>query len=455
MSVTTRQIRKNSNAQSRFHGLVSDIKRAQAEQVKIDNTDFRVRNRVMYSKLLYHDPHVFHKNKPSNQPFYMTFEPDLKYLVGMWDLDHTGRFSMDGSCHANHGKFLNNTTLGEGIDLGFGTSQYVDFDGRECYVYVDDKPELRLSQADQFSISFRLYPRDIEASDGPGGNKFRMILHKPDTSTSPGGTIDSGVADGYACAVTPDGKIRFTVKLKGISYSAETLAGVIVPNTPPTAYSVIITVNMVNTKPVPLVTFPPPDTPGGNVESESPLTPPLIAPRIEINVNNEYFQIYTTEHLHFIADPNRRLRFGAVWNYNLNDPGINQWFKFKGGIQQMRMYRNLVLTFPNQQALFINKLATNEMPFGSPALAGQTLVFQEPGIGGTGGYDEIAFEFDAYETGGSDFFIYGFPGFDPLGFDIGGYDTLFITEQGTIQLGGFDPRGFSFQGFSTIPQSQS
>ena len=44
---------------------------------------------------------------------------------------------------------------------------------------------------------------------------------------------------------------------------------------------------------------------------------------------------------------------------------------------------------------------------------------------------------------------------DPIGYDETGFDTLFLTEQGTLQGGGFDPRGFTDQGFDTIPFSQS
>lgn len=415
----------------------------------------------MHSKLIYHDPFLASKVKGTQTAFYMTLEPDFDRLVGMWDLDHNGRFCEDGSGWGHHGRFLNNPPLKVGIDRGFGTTTYVDFDGRHFYAYVDNFSTLRLSTANQFSITCTIYPRDISETDGPGGTKFRTIIHKPDTSwpdNTKAGQIDTGtVGNGYHLAVTPAGKVRFTLAKDGVKYTAETLPGIIVAADPPFPYDITVTVNQLDKKTIPVELLADPgDVPGADPEEDAPFEPPIIAPRMEISVNNRFFQLYSTQHLPFIEDFFRKLRIGAVYNFaNISsNPQQAFWFKFKGGIQQLRIFRNYILTFSQLDNLFSNKLSVVDAPFGSPALAGSILVFADSSQI-LGAFDDIAYDPDGFELAFNDFFVNGFPGMDALGYDALGFDVLFLTQQGTVQDGGYDPRGFSNQGFHSLPTSQS
>jgi hypothetical protein len=198
----------------------------------------------------------------------------------------------------------------------------------------------------------------------------------------------------------------------------------------------------------------PGDVPEADPDAEPFITPPLVSPRMEISVNNRFFQLCTTSHLSFVDDPVRRLRIGTTHNFATTHPTAGLWWKWKGGIQQIRFYRDYLLTFPEIQNLHDNKMTIREMPFGSPALAGMMLAFEELSQL-LGGFDDDAYEIDAYEIGLNDFALFGFQGFDSIGYDPEGFDTLFITNQGTIQNGGYDPRGFSEQGYHVLPTSQS
>ncbi len=456
MSTSFRQFRKSSTAQGRFKDLVADYQRFVAEQVTVDNPDFRVKARVMHSKLIYHDPFLTSTVKGINTAFYMPFEPDFHYLVGMWDLDHNGRFCRDGSGWGHHGRFLNNPPLKEGIDRGFGTTPYVNFDGRHFFAYMDNFSTLRLSSSNQFSITLTIYPVDISATDQT--TKFRTILHKADTSwpdNTKAGQIDVGsVGNGYHLALIPDGKVRFTLAKDGVRYSVETLGGVITPSDPPFPYDITVTVNQLDKRTIPPELLADPGVPGSDPETELPYVPPTEAPRMEISVNNRFYQLYTNEHLSFVDDPIRRLRIGAVYNYPSTNATKGLWFKFKGGIQQLRIYRDYLLTFPEIDHLYQNKMSIRDMPYGSPALAGSILVFADAAAI-VGAFDSVSFDPGGYELADNAFFANGFPGFDQLGFDPTGYDTLALTNQGTYQDGGYDPRGFSRQGFYAIPTSQS
>ena len=459
LSTSFRQIRKNSNAQGRFKDLVRDFQRFQAEQNTVDNPDFKVKLRTAYSKLVYTDPFIQHKTKPVTTAFYMPFEPDYHFLAGMWNMNHNGRYSIDASGKGHHGTWISNVTIKEGIDDGFGTSLYCHFDGAETYLIIGDFPAMRLSFAPQFSITCRIYPEDITASDGSGGVRFRTILHKPDTSASGDtqlGQINTGsVGNGYALAVTPDGKVRFTLAVSGIKYTVETLANVIVPAIPhPTPYNIVVTCDQVNKRTIPpQQIIDPGNTPGAGDEEEPPPTQPLVAPRMEISVNNNFYALYSIGHLPMIDGGSaKRLHVGTAFPYSKTDMTKFPWFKWKGGIQQLRFYQPYVLSFPQIANLHNNKITTTEMPIGSPALAGSVLI-TDPSI--IAGFDSAGFDEQGFESSDEEAGIAGFPGMDPIGFDENGFDTLFLTDQGAIQGGGFDPRGFSSQGFDTIPFSQS
>jgi hypothetical protein len=408
----------------------------------------------MYSKLVYRDPFITHKEKPTSTVFYMPFEPDAKLCVGMYNLNHNGRFSIDSSGLGNYGRWTENPKVKEGIDDGYGTSLYAEFDGLNPVVYIDDFPTLRLSFIPLFSITARIYPTAISS---PSGTNYRTILHKPDTTALNGsnsGFIDSGsVGNGYHLAVTPDGRIRFTLIVSGVRYTVQTLPNVIVPVDPPLPYDITVTVNQTDKVLVPVdpVTDPG-EIPGSGDDAEPPNTNPTLVPRMQISVNNQFYALYTNTHLHFVDDGQfRRLRIGATYSYSVAS-GKRSWFKWKGGIQQVRLYSGKVLTFNEIMNIRTNKITITEMPIGSPALAGSVLVLdpsQNLGFDITG-FDEVGFESTDTEIN-----QLGFPGMDPLGFDSGGFDTLEITDQGNVQQGGYNLRGYSATGFNTIPFSQS
>ena len=457
MSTSFRQIRKNSTAQGRFKDLVRDFQRFQAQQSPVDNPDFKVKLRTAYSKLVYTDPFIHHKTKPVTTAFYLTFEPDANFLVAMWNMNHNGRYSIDSSGKGHVATWISNVTIKEGIDDGFGTSLYAHFDGAETYVICGDFPAIRLSFAPQFSITCRIYPEEIDATD-TGGQHYRTILHKADTSAPSDtqlGQIDTGsVGNGFALAVTPDGKVRFTLVAAGLKYTVETLANVIVESDPPSAYDIAVTCDQVNKRTIPQENIlDPGNVIGAGDDQEPDYTPSLIAPRMEISVNNQFYALHTTAHLPMIdGGVFKNMHVGTAYGYPKTDTLRFPWFKFKGGITQLRFYQPYVLTATQIANLHLNKITTTEMPLGSPALAGSVLI-TDPSI--IAGFDTAAFDDLGYEAAAEDTAIAGFPGMDPLGYDEIGFDTLALSQQGALQGGGFDPRGFSNQGFDTIPFSQS
>src|SRR5512134_933083 len=427
MSISFRQIRKLSNAQGRFKELVADYQRFLAEQVTVDNPDFKVKLRTMYSKLVYQDPHVVHKTKSLTTVFYMPFEPDAKDCIAMLNLNHNGRFCMDSSGKGHHGKWTANPQVHEGIDEGFGTSLYAEVDGTSTVVYIENFAKLQLSSAPYFSITARIYPIEITATDPPANDHFRTILSKADTTDFSGlhmGMIDNGtVGNGYAMAVTPDGRVRFTLQVSGIKYTVQTLANVIVPFDPPFPYDITVTCDQLNKRTIPASEVQPPG-PNDPPETEPPLTEPLIAPRMEISVDNNFYALYTTAHLPFVDDgPWRRLRIGSAYSYaNTHERYLH--FKWHGGIQTMRIYNGRILTYPEIQNLHTNKLTITEMPIGAPALVGSMLIIDPSSFAGfdMGGFDEAGFEASDVEMS-----LMGFPGMDSNGFDPEGFDTLTLT----------------------------
>jgi hypothetical protein len=233
MSLGVGQIRKNATVQSRFRKLVDAVARGQAVQLQVDTLDFQGWQRMSSDRLKMQDPFFYGKEKTVRLRFFTPKEPDLQFMVLALKLDHVGRFIEDWSGFGQDGVVHGQPKLKLGIDTGFGGSVYCDFNGTTDWVDVPDSLKLRSTAADSgFSLSFRLYPRDI--SD-PGVNKFRKIICKNDSKAI------LPVTDGYSCSVLPDGRIRFTCMVDGVNYSVQSAPGVIVPNaTAPVAHEIAL-----------------------------------------------------------------------------------------------------------------------------------------------------------------------------------------------------------------------
>jgi len=104
----------------------------------------------------------------------------------------------------------------------------------------------------------------------------------------------------------------------------------------------------------------------------------------------------------------RRLRFGTAFPYGITNLRY-LWFKWKGGMQHIRIYNGIILSFLQLENLRINKYTITEMPIGSPALAGSVLILDPASFIG---YDNIAFDEGGFESSAFEGHLLGFPGYD-------------------------------------------
>lgn len=331
-------IRRRSQAGTRITSLVRAFQNYVSTQFQLDKPDFKAVNRPVLSRLKYHDKHIFTASRNMNLLYYSPLEPDGDIVVGLWKLDHNGRYAADASGFANHMTIIGNPRLKKGIDIaGLGGSLYMVFDdNNRCY--IADKPKLNsTSYRNGFSLTARIYPFDISDSDvSAGGLRYRHIVSKHDDTTGD---------NGYAMAVTPDGHVVFTIWRNGTGLSVTTAAGVIVVNTttdPITSYDLAVTVSM--------------DGRG-------------IPTAAKLYVNNVGYTTITTSHLPLMeGDTLKALRVGALFPYN--DDIQKPWYKWKGGIQDFRIYREKVLSDTEVSNYYTNKITIRNIAYGQAALAG-------------------------------------------------------------------------------------
>lgn len=217
MSLGIGQQRKRSTVQSRFRSLVDQIARDRAAQIQIETLDYQGWQRMSSDRLKYNDAFLYGKTKNVRTKFFLPKEPDFNFLTCWLKLDHIGRFIEDASGFNTNGYVKGYPKLKSGIDMGFGGSVYCDFNGTTDFVDVPDSPKIRPSAAlSGFTISFRLYPKDI--SD-PGSNRYRKVACKRDDASN-----------AFSISVLPDGRLRFTVMVNGLRYSVQSNAGTIIAN---------------------------------------------------------------------------------------------------------------------------------------------------------------------------------------------------------------------------------
>lgn len=415
------QIRRRTNAQTHINTLIKEFNRFQAEQIQVDNPDFITNNRVTNSRLKYHDNFITHKIKPVTTQFYLPYEPDANHVVILCKMDHNGRYAEDSSGFGNHGRFINNPIMKKGLDLGYGDSLYAHFNGFDNWVFwmnntrIDAKQighgsgEINPNPGIGATFTCRIYPEAIDDTD-PDINleRWRTLISKSDDDTE---------QDGYRVALVPDGSIRFTFARDGIKTTVGTPAGVIKIQDPgagfdetgfdPTGFDTDLIAeggggydltafdsDAYDFDPNPVllpITYElafkidfisSPSTPSKPILS-------IIVHDVQDHAITKYTNTIST-HLNLINfDTNHRLRLGAF------TPFFDQFYKYKGGIQDFRYYKELLLTDNQINNLFTNKWTINDIPEGHVAFSGYTVVLST--AQGDGGFSQPGFESNGFE----------------------------------------------------------
>ena len=447
-SIGFRQLGKQSTLTSLVRGLIGEYQKFVARSVTIESTDFRAIHRSTQSLLKYNELAIQSKVKPITTQFYAPYEPDYQHVVLMLPLSQMGRYAVDASGFGNRGRYAGagyapQKIMDDGIDIGFGeNSQYFHFDGKYTFIYVEDTPKLRAQKVNSMSFTFRIYlmPHSWTLSDPLDQSKPRYIFAKSD---------DNNQQYGYACAMYSDGSLKFTWSKAGVRTTVVTPQGTIA--TAHAGYTDTgYTATGYNVEPVSEEVTPEEEMMGDMAFSTIAMFQVAILCNvqegfdpngydlngfitgsgndIQIAVDSQfltpdephavvtYYNQQSTDHLDLftgnqedipddIDDPlaslkipnyheNFRLRIGAAYPFSGEE---QSWFKWIGGIQDFRIYRDMQLSEGQLQALFDNKLSIAEYPFGQIALAGYTLLL--PTAVGCCGYDADGFDGSGYDTG--------------------------------------------------------
>jgi len=174
-------------------------------------------------------------------------------------------------------------------------------------------------------------------------------------------------------------------------------------------------------KEIPNIVEPPPTPP-----SQPPIPPSTPQdPQLELYVDRVAYAMKTTDHLPIPEDPNRELMIYGNYPHSDSYDAL-RYYKFKGGIQHLIMYKDFRFAPQHIENIWRNKITIADIELGRVALAGLCAIFE--GLEGPGGFST--------------------QGFSDVGFDIG-YDEMTIGAD----FGGFDPIGFDPIGFDTVAES--
>ena len=462
-SIGFRQIGKSSTLTGLVKSLVAEYQKFTAKSITIESTDFKALHRSAQSLLKFNEMELQGKVKPTTTQFYAPYEPDFKSVVLMLGLNQMGRFAIDASGFGNRGRiagagYAPQKMMDDGIDLGFGSnSHYFRFDGQYTFVYVEDAANLRAQKVNSMTFTFRLYPSALtwQPCDPTDMTKPRYIFAKSD---------DANQQFGYACAMYPDGSLKFTWSKNGVRSTVVTPRGTIATKHAgytdtgytPTGFDVE-TVNLSQTDLNAAIAvfnvavlcnmqegFDPAgylsdgfivgsgndisiavdssflsrqslgyDGNGFDTGYDLDNVQSLDSPQHAVIT---YYNTPSTDHLDLfvgnqedlpddIDDPdaalktpnhheNFRLRIGAAYPFTGAQQGLYKW---QGGIQDFRIYRDMQIDPWDLQFLFDNKLTIANYPFGTIAWAGYTLLL--PTAVGCCGFDIDGFESAGFDTG--------------------------------------------------------
>lgn len=449
-SASFRQIGKNSSLTSIVRSLAAEYQKFAAKSITTETTDFKSKHRTTQSLLKYNELALQAKKKPITTQFYSPLEPDFKNVVLMLGLQQNGRYATDGSGFGNRGKiagagYMPQIIKDDGIDEGFGAgSQYLFFDGFYTFVFVEDSPLLRANKTNTslcFTFRLYLYPGSWTLCDPDDQTKPRYIFAKCD---------DFQQQYGYACAITSDGRIKFTWKQAGTATTIQTDSNVITLQHPGydiqgftgTGYNAeqLVQISQEQTHEGSLAVFNVAITvdisagfdsdgfvsdgfqtgPGGgssdgsmNIVIDSAFltnsaTPVITYYNQEVSGNGAHLDLFVGNEEDLpddIDDPNAiqktpnfhenyRLRIGAAYPFSGDQQG---WYKFLGGIQRFQIYRDRLLTAEDISFLFLNKLTIAPIPFGQVAYAGSTILL--PTAVGCCGFSATGYSSTGYDTG--------------------------------------------------------
>lgn len=420
--------------------LAAEYQKFAAKQITIETTDFKTIHRSTQSLLKYNEMALQSSVKPVTNMFFMPYEPDYNHVVLMLKLDQMGRYAIDSSGFGNHGKYAGagyapQKVMDDGIDLGQGeNSQYFHFDGLYTFVYVEDSPLIQARKAtSSLCFTFRIYlmAHSWMLSDPDDDQKPRYIFAKAD---------DANQQNGYACAMYSDGNLKFTWAKNGKKTTVQTGPGVITLNNPgytDTGYTMTgfdaesiaaIDQNMdmaiavfqiairatvgngfddgfdngfdgstdnydisvdsafLTQSPTPVITVYSDPLPEGDLDLDLFVGNEIDEPD---DIDDPVADLHVPNH-----DENLRLRIGAAYPFNGDQQA---WYKWHGGIQDFRIYRDQLLTDEDILFLFDNKQSIAGYPFGQIAIAGYTLVL--PTQVATAGYSVTGYDSTGFDTG--------------------------------------------------------
>lgn len=325
--------KKFKNLENAFNAKVTDDSTDEGEDQQTRTEAEVVRSYLKFCD----DQHNFGGIIDPDLLSYLSFEPDLDKCKLFIEFDSIGGLITDYSGYGHHARSYGLTRMGKGIDYGDGGSWEMVFDGRSAYAEVPHDSDLNFSNVSSgFSLMFRFMPFSLAAT----GGARPIVMCKRESAPD--------VNDWYSFELFANGRCAFNMVKGGAIRSIVSDTGKIVVNQ---HHDIAITYSQTGLD-------------------------------LEMFVNNTKYDTANEELQFGTQTPSSDTFNLKIGRYDPKvTPPVGEKYPMRnasklyfGTFQQLKYFRNKVLTDAEVGYHYTNKLTLSNIPFGQVARSGMLVL---------------------------------------------------------------------------------
>lgn len=336
---------KFQNLVNQFNAKVTDDSAEEGEDLQTSTEGNVAKNYLKFCDFDLSSVKLFASDEPGSM---LAFEPDLDTCKLFVEFDSLGEEVTDYSGFNHPAKTYGIGRIHNGIDYGQSQSIEAIFDGRSCYAEVADHDDLRISSITSgYSLFFRFLPFSLSES----GGYRQVVCCKSDIEHS----------DWWSFELYEDGKARFNMEKSD------------------TIYSIVTPASTIAATPYTDLTTSTPRYDVGVTFDESTDTLKLFINNVKYDTVSNSLDLGTQEPS---ASLNNNLMVGRYTDIVTAAEGEKYAARnlsklYHGVFQQIKFFKDKVVTEAEIGYHYTNKLSISDIPFGQVALGGTMIVVED------------------------------------------------------------------------------
>ncbi len=335
---------KFQNLVNQFNAKVTDDSADEGEDLQTSTEGSVARNYLKFCDFDLASVKTFDDDTPASM---LAFEPDFDTCKLFIEFDSLGKEVTDYSGFNHHAKTFGVGRVHNGIDYGQAQSVEMILDGRSCYAEISDSEDIQISSiTDSFSLFFRFLPFSLDKSGG-----YRQVVCCK---------VDTADTDWWSFEISENGNARFNMVLDSTEYTIVTPDSVISAtsysdlNTESTRYDVAVTFDLDTDTLKLFINNTKYDTVSNTLDTDTQ--------QPDSSLNNNLMVGRWAD----IVDPATGEKYAAR---NLSK-------LYHGVFQQLKFFKDKLVTDDEVGYHYTNKLSISDIPFGQVALGG-TMILDE------------------------------------------------------------------------------